>query len=77
MKKGKFIESQGINILKAAEAGKSMEYLSRHHGFSKSAFYNWNVFTLSTTSPFIAVPPPDAQIVSLRSPLDPRWCVQV
>jgi putative transposase len=41
MKKSKFTESQIINILKEAEAGISLEELSRQHGFSKATFYKW------------------------------------
>ncbi len=38
MKKSKFSESQIVNILKEAEAGVSVEDLSRQHGFSKATF---------------------------------------
>ena len=41
MKKSKFSESQIVNILKEAEAGISLEELSRQHGFSKATFYKW------------------------------------
>ena len=41
MKKSKFSESQIVNILKEAEAGVSVEDLSRQHGFSKASFYKW------------------------------------
>ena len=41
MKKTKFSESQIVNILKEAEAGVSLEELSRQHGFSKATFYKW------------------------------------
>ena len=41
MKKSKFTESQIVNILKEAEAGVSVEELSRQHGFSKTSFYKW------------------------------------
>lgn len=41
MKKSKFSESQIVNILKEAEAGVSLEELSRQHGFSKASFYKW------------------------------------
>jgi len=41
MKKSKFTESQIVNILKDAEAGVSLEELSRQHGFSKATFYKW------------------------------------
>ena len=41
MNKSKFSESQIVNILKEAEAGVSLEELSRQHGFSKATFYKW------------------------------------
>ena len=41
MKKSKFSESQIVNILKEAEAGVSVEDLSRQHGFSRASFYKW------------------------------------
>ena len=41
MKKSKFTEIQIVNILKEAEAGISVEDLSRKYGFSKSTFYKW------------------------------------
>lgn len=41
MKKSKFSESQIVNILKEAEAGVSLEELSRQHGFSRASFYKW------------------------------------
>ena len=41
MKKAKFTESQTVNILKEAEAGVSLEALSRQHGFSKATFHKW------------------------------------
>ena len=41
MKKSKYSESQIVNILKEAEAGISLEELSRQHGFSRAAFYKW------------------------------------
>jgi len=41
MKKSKFSESQIVIILKEAEAGVSLEDLTRQHGFSKGSFYKW------------------------------------
>ena len=41
MKRTKFSESQIVNILKEAEAGVSLEDLSRQHGFSKATYYKW------------------------------------
>jgi putative transposase len=41
MKKSKYSESQIVNILKEAEAGVSVEELSRQHGFSRASFYKW------------------------------------
>ena len=41
MKKSKYSESQIVNILKEAEAGVSLEELSRRHGFSRASFYKW------------------------------------
>lgn len=41
MKKTKFSESQIVQILKEAEAGVSLDELSRQHGFSKTSFYKW------------------------------------
>ena len=41
MKKSRFSETQIIKILKEAEAGVSVEELTRQHGFSKSTFYKW------------------------------------
>ena len=41
MKQSKYRETQIVNILKEAEAGISVEDLSRKHGFSQSAFYKW------------------------------------
>ena len=41
MKKSKFSDNQIVNILKAAEAGVSLEDLTRQHGFSKASFYKW------------------------------------
>jgi putative transposase len=41
MKKTKFSESQIVQILNEAEAGVSLDELSRQHGFSKTSFYKW------------------------------------
>ena len=41
MKKSKYSESKIVNILKEAEAGVSLEELSRQHGFSRASFYKW------------------------------------
>ena len=41
MKKSKFSESQIVTILKEAEAGVSLDDLSRQYGFSKASFYKW------------------------------------
>ena len=41
MKKSKFSESQIVTILKEAEAGVSLDDLSRQFGFSKASFYKW------------------------------------
>jgi len=41
MKKSRFTESQIVTILKEAQAGVSLEELSRQHSFSKATFYKW------------------------------------
>ncbi len=41
MKRSKFSESQIVTILKEAEAGVSLDDLSRQYGFSRAAFYKW------------------------------------
>jgi putative transposase len=46
MKKSKFSESQIVNILKEAEAGASVEELSRQYGFSKAKYSGMSVSEL-------------------------------
>ena len=41
MKKSRYSENQIITILKEAEAGVSLQDLSRKYGFSRSSFYKW------------------------------------
>lgn len=41
MKKSKFTETQIIKAIKANEAGRSVEDLSRELGINKGTFYNW------------------------------------
>ena len=41
MKRSTYSEQQIVKILKEAEAGISVEELSRHYGFGKSTFYKW------------------------------------
>ncbi len=41
MKKSKFSESQIVSILKANEAGRSVNELRKEHGISQATFYNW------------------------------------
>lgn len=41
MKRNKFSETQIVKILREAEAGMSVEELSRLYGFGKSTFYKW------------------------------------
>ena len=41
MKTSRFSDSQIINVLKEAEAGKPVPELCREHGISSAAFYKW------------------------------------
>lgn len=41
MRRSTYSEQQIVKILKEAEAGISVEELSRQHGFGKSTFYKW------------------------------------
>ena len=41
MKRSSYSEQQIVKILKEAEAGVSVEALSRQYGFGKSTFYKW------------------------------------
>jgi putative transposase len=41
MKTSRFTDSQIINILKEAEAGKPVPELCREHGMSSASFYKW------------------------------------
>lgn len=41
MKKSKFSESQIVSILKANEAGRSVNELCKEHSISQATFYNW------------------------------------
>jgi putative transposase len=41
MKTSRFTDSQIINILKEAEAGKLVPELCREHGMSSASFYKW------------------------------------
>jgi len=41
MKRSTYSEQQIVKILKEAEAGMSVEELSRQYGFGKSTFYKW------------------------------------
>ena len=41
MKKSRFIESQIVSILKAADAGMKVSEICRKHGISDATYYNW------------------------------------
>jgi putative transposase len=41
MKTSRFTDSQIINILKEAEAGRPVPELCREHGMSSASFYKW------------------------------------
>lgn len=41
MKRSKFSSAEIVQILKAFEGGKSVDELSREHGFSRQTFYTW------------------------------------
>jgi putative transposase len=41
MKRGRFIESQVISILKEADAGAKVKDVCRRHGISDTTCYNW------------------------------------
>ena len=41
MKRSKFSDTQIIAILKEADAGLSVKEISRKHGISDAAHYNW------------------------------------
>ena len=41
MKRSRYSDSQIINILKQAEAGKPVTELCREHGMSDATFYKW------------------------------------
>ena len=41
MKRSTYSEQQIVKILKEAEAGISVEELSRQYGYGKSTFYKW------------------------------------
>jgi putative transposase len=42
MKRSKFTETQIIKAIKANEAGRSVEELSRELGINKGTFYSWS-----------------------------------
>ena len=41
MKKSRFTDSQGLAVLKQAEAGTPVPTLCREHGISSATFYKW------------------------------------
>jgi putative transposase len=41
MKKGRFIESPIVAILKQQEWGQTVAQISREHGISEATFYTW------------------------------------
>lgn len=41
MKKKKFSEAKIVEILKAGEAGMSVDEISRHYGVGQSTYYKW------------------------------------
>lgn len=41
MKKSKFTETQILGVLKAQEAGKTVQEICREYGISQPTFYKW------------------------------------
>ena len=41
MKRSRFTETQIVEILKEAEAGRPVKELCRQHGISDATYYNW------------------------------------
>ena len=41
MKKPRYSETQIVQILKAAEAGKQVKDVCREHGIAEATYYNW------------------------------------